>query len=63
LAESHVHINGKVAWTVGTEKVELLRKDGSNLGFHAFVTNVFENHDGRWLMVSHHATPIFRGEK
>jgi hypothetical protein len=41
----------------------LLRKDGSNLGFHAFVTNVFENHDGRWLMVSHHATPIFRGEK
>ena len=61
LAESHVHINGKIAWTVGIEKVELLRKDGNTLGFDAFVTNVFENHDGRWLMVSHQATPTFRG--
>ena len=61
LAEPHVHTNGKIAWTVGIEKVELLRKDGNTLGFDAFVTNVFENHDGRWLLVSHHATPTFRG--
>ena len=61
LAELHVHINGKVAWMVGLEKVELFRKDGNTLGFDTFVTNVFENHDGRWLMVSHQATPIFRG--
>jgi ketosteroid isomerase-like protein len=60
LAESHVHINGKVAWTVGVENVELIRKDGKTLGFNAFVTNVLENHDGRWLMISHQATPIFR---
>lgn len=60
LAESHVHINGKVAWAVGMEKVELLRKDGKTLGFDAFVTNVFEIHEDRWLMVSHQATPIFR---
>jgi ketosteroid isomerase-like protein len=60
LAESHVHTNGKVAWAVGMEKVELLRKDGKTLSFDAFVTNVFEEHDGRWLMVSHQATPIFR---
>lgn len=63
LAESHVHMNGKIAWTVGIEEVELLRKDGNTLGFNAFVTNVFENHDGRWLMVSHQATPTFRCEK
>jgi ketosteroid isomerase-like protein len=63
LAQSHVHINGKVAWAVGIEKVELLRKDGNTLGFDAFVTNVFENHGGRWLMVSHQATPIFREAK
>ncbi len=60
LAESHVRTNGKVAWAIGLEKVELLRKDGKTLSFDAFVTNVFEEHDGRWLMVSHQATPIFR---
>jgi len=60
LAESHVHTNGKVAWAVGVEKVELLRKDGNTLSIDAFVTNVFENHEGRWLMVSHQSTPIFR---
>jgi len=60
LAESHVRTNGKVAWAVGIEKVELLRKDGKTLSFDAFVTNVFEQRDGRWLLVSHQATPIFR---
>jgi ketosteroid isomerase-like protein len=60
LVESHVHINGKVAWAVGIEKVELLRKDGKILAFDAFVTNVFENRGGRWLLVSHQATPMFR---
>ena len=62
LADSHVHINGKVAWAVGIERVQLLRKNGDTLGFDAFVTNVFEQHDGRWLVVSHQATPIFRGK-
>jgi ketosteroid isomerase-like protein len=59
LAESHVHINGAVAWAVGVEKVRLLRKNGDTLSFDAFVTNVFEKRDGLWLMVSHQATPIF----
>lgn len=63
LAESHVRTNGKVAWAVGVEKVELLRKDGKTLAFDAFVTNVFEERDGRWLMVSHQATPVFREAK
>ncbi len=48
------------AWAVGIEKVQLLRKNGDTLSFDAFVTNVFENRDGRWLIVSHQATPIFR---
>jgi ketosteroid isomerase-like protein len=60
VAESHVHTNGKAAWAVGIEKVQLLRKNGETLAFDAFVTNVFEKRDGRWLMVSHQATPIFR---
>lgn len=63
VAESHVRTNGNVAWAVGIEKVQVLRTNGDTLSFDAFVTNVFENHDGRWLMVSHQATPIFREPK
>jgi ketosteroid isomerase-like protein len=63
LTESHLQTNGNVAWVVGIERVQLLRKNGDTLGFDAFVTNVFEQHDGRWLMVSHQTTPIFREEK
>ena len=57
--DSHVSTRGNVAWAVGTEKVQLLRKNGETLSFDAFVTNVFENRDGHWLLVSHQATPIF----
>jgi ketosteroid isomerase-like protein len=63
LAESHIRTNGNVAWAVGVERVELLRKDSKTLSFDAFVTNVFEKKDGRWLVVSHQATPIFREAK
>jgi ketosteroid isomerase-like protein len=62
-AESHIRTNGNAAWAVGIEKVQLLRKNGDALSFDTFVTNVFENRDGRWLLVSHQATPIFWGPK
>ena len=60
VTESHVHTNGKVAWATGMEKVQLLRKDGKTVDLDAFVTNVFEDRNGRWLMVSHQATPVFK---
>lgn len=63
LTESHVRTNGDVAWAVGMEKVQLLRKTGDTLSFDAFVTNVFEKWDDRWLMVSHQATPVFKESK
>jgi ketosteroid isomerase-like protein len=56
----HIHINGEAAWAVGMERVELLRKDGKTIRFDAFVTNVFENKGGQWLLVAHHATPVFK---
>lgn len=56
----HVRINGQAAWAVGMEKVELLRKDGKTIRFTAFVTNVFENKGGQWLLVAHQATPVFQ---
>jgi ketosteroid isomerase-like protein len=63
LPESHVHVNGNVAWAVGVERVQLLRKNGETLSFDTFATNVFEKRNGRWLVVSHQATPIFREVK
>lgn len=62
-ADSHLRIDGRVAWAVGIERTQLLRKDGGILGFDAFVTNVFEKRNGRWLLVSHHATPMFTEPK
>jgi ketosteroid isomerase-like protein len=56
----HIRINGQAAWTVGMEKVELVRKDGKTISFDAFVTNVFENKGGEWLLVAHQATPVFK---
>jgi ketosteroid isomerase-like protein len=58
--EPHIRINGAAAWAVGMERVELLRKDGKTISFDAFVTNVFENKGGQWLLVAHHATPVFK---
>ena len=63
VAESHVHTNGKVAWAAGMEKVQLLRRDGKTVDLDAFVTNVFEDRDGRWFLVSHQATPMFKEPK
>jgi len=56
----HIRINGQAAWTVGMERVELLGKDGKTVSFDAFVTNVFENKGGQWLLVAHQATPVFK---
>jgi hypothetical protein len=45
------------------ERVQLLRKDSKIVAFDAFVTNVFENQEGRWLLVFHQATPMFSEAK
>jgi hypothetical protein len=56
----NIRINGEVAWAVGMENVELLRKDGKTISFDAFVTNIFEDKRGQWLLVAHQATPVFK---
>ena len=57
LSESHIHVNGNLAWEIGQETGEAKFKDGTVRKLEQFVTNVFEKIDGRWLMVSHHAQP------
>ena len=58
--QPHIRINGEAAWTVGMERIELLRKNGKTMSFDAFVTNVFEKRSGQWLLVAHQATPVFK---
>jgi SnoaL-like protein len=49
-----------VGWDGVRKAWEMRFGQFDRLSFDAFVTNVFEEHDRRWLMVSHQATPIFR---
>jgi ketosteroid isomerase-like protein len=57
LAESHIHINGNLAWEMGLETGNVKLKNGTASKTDNFVTSVYERIDGRWLKVSHHAQP------
>jgi ketosteroid isomerase-like protein len=46
---------GDLAWEVGAEKGPVTLKDGKVVDIDAFATNVYQNIDGRWLLVSHQA--------
>jgi ketosteroid isomerase-like protein len=46
---------GDLAWEVGAEKGPVTLKDGKVIDIDAFATNVYQNIDGRWLLVSHQA--------
>ena len=48
-------IVGNLAWEVGTEAGPVTFADGRSVNFKAFATNIYQNVDGRWLMVSHQA--------
>jgi ketosteroid isomerase-like protein len=48
-------IVGNLAWEVGTEKGVVITADGKHIPIEAFVTNIYQNIDGRWLLVSHQA--------
>jgi ketosteroid isomerase-like protein len=48
-------IVGNLAWEVGTEKGVVITADGKHIPIKAFVTNIYQNIDGRWLLVSHQA--------
>jgi ketosteroid isomerase-like protein len=55
LTEADILTDGNIAWEVGTETGTIKAKDGSERKSDNIVTNVYENQNGRWLMVSHHA--------
>jgi ketosteroid isomerase-like protein len=58
LSESHIRVNGNLAWEVGQEIGQAKMKDGGTQPINFLVTRVYEKVDGRWLIVSHHAQSI-----
>ena len=51
-----VKVKGGFAWVAGLEKVRGKLKDGKDVSFTALGTNIYENREGRWLIVHHHAS-------
>ena len=60
LTQAHIQINGRLAWDVGIEMTQRTLKNGEVLNTENFVTNVYENKNGEWLMVTHHASAVPR---
>ena len=60
LTQAHIQINGRLAWEVGIEMTQRTLKNGEVLNTENFVTNVYENKNGEWLMVTHHASAVPR---
>jgi hypothetical protein len=48
-------IIGNLAWEIDTEAGPVTFADGKSINFTAFATNIYQNIDGHWLMVSHQA--------
>jgi two-component system, NtrC family, sensor kinase len=51
-------IDGKLAWEVGTESGSVTFTDGKAVNLAAFATNIYQNIDGHWLLVSRQAGQI-----
>jgi hypothetical protein len=48
-------------WPIATDRILVAERRfrGITDSFDTFVTNVFENQRGQWLLVAHQATPVF----
>ena len=55
----HVAVRGDAAWVVCVETITS-RQGGSEQTSQVLATNVFERMEGRWLLVHHHGSPVFR---
>lgn len=57
LSESHIHVNGNLAYEIGQETGQPVYKDGRVEKVDYIASNVYEKIDGHWLMISHHVQP------
>jgi ketosteroid isomerase-like protein len=58
LTHVHVEIAGDLAWVVVRENIESEHKD-EQISSHVLATNLFQRHEGRWLLVHHHGSPVY----
>lgn len=54
----HIHVDGDVAWSMGTVNATLKLKSGTTVNAPTVETDVFEKRAGKWLLVSHTASRI-----
>jgi ketosteroid isomerase-like protein len=55
-----IAVSGDVAWVICTENITSQTYDGVSQS-QVEATNLFERHDGRWLVVHHHGSPVVSG--
>ncbi len=58
LSEVQVEVAGSLGWVVLTEDLVSQGYNGGSTS-RILTTNVFEKYRGAWLIVHHHASPIF----
>ena len=51
-----IKVSGPIARVVGFERVRGRMKDGQDFAWTALGTNIYEQRDGKWLIVHHHAS-------
>ena len=54
----HAEVTGDLAWVVVTENIATSMRDGRAAG-RVQATNIFERHEGGWLLVHHHGSTVF----
>jgi ketosteroid isomerase-like protein len=59
VSDEITHIHGDLAWVTCSEELETRLPDGVSRG-RVEATNIFERHDGKWLLVHHHGSPLVR---
>ena len=52
-----ISVKGDLAWVVCTENLTTRTTNGPTLA-RIEATNLFERHQGRWLLVHHHGSPV-----
>jgi ketosteroid isomerase-like protein len=60
LTAVEISVIGDLAWVVCTENITTRGYDGLSQS-QVEATNVFERHEGRWLLVHHHGSPVVSG--
>ncbi len=58
LTDVRVEVLGSLAWVVLLEDLESRTYDGPSRST-ILATNIYENQNGQWFLVHHHASPIF----